>query len=151
MIIDVREPNEYNAEHIIGAINIPLSKIDIKLVNLANLNKNKIVLYCQSGKRSLEAYKKIINTDNLSNLEGGINLWKEKSFPTNFMKKLLPIERQIQIAMGSFLLIGIILSIIANPYWLLLSFIISLGLLNAGITGWCGLGIFIAKMPWNKV
>ncbi|HIK86925.1 MAG TPA: DUF2892 domain-containing protein [Alphaproteobacteria bacterium] len=151
LIIDVREPNEYNAEHIIGAINIPLSKIDIKLVNLANLNKNKIVLYCQSGKRSLEAYKKIINTDNLSNLEGGINLWKEKSFPTNFMKKLLPIERQIQIAMGSFLLIGIILSIIANPYWLLLSFIISLGLLNAGITGWCGLGIFIAKMPWNKV
>ncbi|HIG08494.1 MAG TPA: rhodanese-like domain-containing protein, partial [Alphaproteobacteria bacterium] len=114
LIIDVREPNEYNAEHIIGAINIPLSKIDIKLVNLANLNKNKIVLYCQSGKRSLEAYKKIINTDNLSNLEGGINLWKEKSFPTNFMKKLLPIERQIQIAMGSFLLIGIILSIIVN-------------------------------------
>ena len=67
------------------------------------------------------------------------------------MKKLLPLERQTQIAMGSLLLIGIILSIFINPYWLLLSSIISLGLINAGITGWCGLGIFITKMPWNKI
>ena len=153
LVIDVRQPNAYNAEHIIGAINISLSKIDIDKINQLKKNKNKIILYCQSGRRSLEAYKKIINTyhPNLYNLEGGINLWKEKSYPTNFMKKLLPLERQTQIAMGSLLLTGIILSIFINPYWLLLSSIISLGLINAGITGWCGLGIFIANMPWNKI
>ena len=47
------------------------------------------------------------------------------------MKKLLPLERQTQIAMGSLLLIGIILSIFINPYWLLLSFIIACILLTA--------------------
>ena len=80
LIIDVREPNEYTAEHIIGSINISLSKIDIDKINQLKKNKNKIILYCQSGRRSLEAYKKIINTynPNLYNLEGGINLWKKK-------------------------------------------------------------------------
>jgi rhodanese-related sulfurtransferase len=62
LIIDVREPNEYNAEHIIGSINISLSKIDIDKINQLKKNKNKIILYCQSGRRSLEAYKKIILT-----------------------------------------------------------------------------------------
>ena len=80
LIIDVREPNEYTAEHIIGSINISLSKIDIDKINQLKKNKNKVILYCQSGRRSLEAYKKIINTynPNLYNLEGGINLWKKK-------------------------------------------------------------------------
>jgi len=53
--------------------------------------------------------------------------------------------------MGTLVLLGIILSFFVNHYWLILSVIISLGLINAGITGWCGLGLFIAKMPWNKV
>jgi len=64
---------------------------------------------------------------------------------------LFPIDRQTQIIMGSLVLLGIILSVFVNNYWLILSGIISLGLINAGITGWCGLGLFIAKMPWNKV
>lgn len=64
---------------------------------------------------------------------------------------MFPIDRQTQIIMGSLVLLGIILSVFVNNYWLILSGIISLGLINAGITGWCGLGLFIAKMPWNKV
>jgi hypothetical protein len=28
--------------------------------------------------------------------------------------------------------------------------IVGAGLVNAGITDWCGMGLFLAKMPWNK-
>ena len=152
LIIDVRESNEYKAEHILYAINIPLSKINYEEIK-NNRNGEDIILYCQSGKRSLEAYNKVSSSfnDKIYNLSGGINNWKTSGYSISFYKKLFPIDRQTQIIMGSLVLLGIILSVFVNNYWLILSGIISLGLINAGITGWCGLGLFIAKMPWNKV
>lgn len=53
MIVDVRTPEEYDEEHIKGAINIPYDKIDEKV----ELDKDKqILVYCRSGQRSRIAY-----------------------------------------------------------------------------------------------
>lgn len=71
-IIDVRTKEEYDSGHIVGAINIPvdnISSIDYSL-------DTKIIVYCQSGNRSVMAYKKLIGlgyTD-VYNL-GGIVDW----------------------------------------------------------------------------
>ena len=46
LIIDVRESNEYKAEHILNAINIPLSKINYEEIK-NNRNGEDIILYCQ--------------------------------------------------------------------------------------------------------
>lgn len=54
MLIDVREPGEYNQGHIFGARNIPLSKIE----NVKSAIHDKdmpIYLYCQRGSRSNRA------------------------------------------------------------------------------------------------
>lgn len=49
IILDVRSEDEYNNGHVVGAINIPVDKIE----NEIQFDKDKtIIVYCQSGKRS---------------------------------------------------------------------------------------------------
>ena len=77
VIVDVRSSQEYNEGHIDGAINIPYYEIK-KNVNSVFRNKNQeIVLYCQTGFRSKQAYKKLIKLEykKVYNLYGGLDNW----------------------------------------------------------------------------
>ena len=74
IIVDVRSSQEYNEGHICGAINIPEYEINCK-IDKALPNKDKeIVLYCSSGIRSKDAYKKLkkIGYKSVYNLYGGL-------------------------------------------------------------------------------
>jgi rhodanese-related sulfurtransferase len=56
VIVDVRNPDEYNESHIKGAVNIPVDAIDESV----RLDKDKrILVYCKSGKRSSQAFNKL--------------------------------------------------------------------------------------------
>jgi len=74
-LIDVREPNEYEAGHILGARNIPLSQLKMRMKELRP--DKPVYLYCQSGSRSARAaqflYKK--GYKDLSHLQGGFKKW----------------------------------------------------------------------------
>ena len=76
-IIDVRSSQEYNEGHIAGAINIPYYEINRNIDKIINDKNKEIVLYCESGSRSKQAYKKLIklNYKNVYNLIGGIENW----------------------------------------------------------------------------
>jgi rhodanese-related sulfurtransferase len=53
LIIDVREPEEYQISHIAGALNIPSTRLSEGANDLANTPKDtEIILYCLSGNRS---------------------------------------------------------------------------------------------------
>ena len=56
LVIDVRSKSEYNTGHIKNAISIPLDNIDDVLTRIKDKNTT-LLLYCQSGKRALEAAK----------------------------------------------------------------------------------------------
>ena len=77
MIIDVRSSQEYLEGHLKGAINIPYYEINKNVNNILKDKNKEIVLYCQSGERSLQAYKKLINLQykNVYNLYRGIHNW----------------------------------------------------------------------------
>lgn len=53
LLIDVREPVEYEEGHLEGSINIPLGKLSLFLETLKDLN-TPLFLYCRSGARSHE-------------------------------------------------------------------------------------------------
>lgn len=77
LIIDVREPNEFEAGHIEGAKLMPLGSVE-KTVPAAGIAKDQeIVLICRSGNRSAQAYKKLeaLGYTNLINIDGGMNEW----------------------------------------------------------------------------
>ena len=154
VLIDVREPLEYQMEHIKPAKNIPLSVICLEDINLPKNKSKKIVIQCRSGARSRAACEKIIKHDSsvtLYNLEGGILDWSQQGFPTKKGKQVLPLERQVQITLGSIITFGVVMAYFVSASWLIVPTIIGIGLLNAGITGWCGLAKLIANLPWNKV
>ena len=85
------------------------------------------------------------------NLEGGIFAWKSNDFPVKSgIKKIIPIDRQVHVIIGSGIVIGTLLGVMNHQIWFILPLIFGLGLFNSGVTGWCGLGKLIAKMPWNR-
>jgi rhodanese-related sulfurtransferase len=56
-VVDVRDPEEFRAGHIPGAINIPVAGF---AAGSEVLDKDKqIVVYCNSGGRSYNAYRKL--------------------------------------------------------------------------------------------
>lgn len=73
IIIDVRTTEEYNESHIENAINIPLDKID----TIDYGKEEKIIVYCASGVRSMEAAKTLtsLGYTNIYNLDGGLINW----------------------------------------------------------------------------
>ncbi|RFU69777.1 rhodanese-like domain-containing protein [Peribacillus saganii] len=77
-LIDVREPNEFNAGHILGARNIPLSQIKTRIKEVRP--DKPVYLYCQSGMRSGQAAQMLSRKGykDLSQLKGGFKQWTGK-------------------------------------------------------------------------
>jgi len=84
VIIDVRTPEEFDAERIENATNIDFYSEAFRDM-LNNLDKNKTYLiYCRSGGRSGSALDIMaeLNFKEVYNILGGINLWKTEGLPT---------------------------------------------------------------------
>ncbi len=79
ILIDVREQNEHDQDKIEGSHLIALSSFESEKVPQTD---KKIVFYCRSGKRSLDAATKFFQKTNKEcyNLEGGIIAWKNEGF-----------------------------------------------------------------------
>lgn len=83
VVIDVREPNEYAAENIPGAINMPLSSFDPAKVPAPS--DKKLVIHCRSGARCGMAAEKLVAagyTGEINRMSGGIFGWKSAGGPT---------------------------------------------------------------------
>jgi rhodanese-related sulfurtransferase len=149
-VIDVREPMEYAGGHIIGSLNVPLSRI-----TKADLPLGPLVLVCHSGNRSAQALAQLQQQGHaypLADLEGGVPAWQQAGLPVRKLKNApLPLMRQVQITAGSLVLLGLILSNVVAPAWILLSWFVGAGLVFAGVSGFCGMARLLALMPWNKV
>ncbi|AKP47771.1 rhodanese-like domain-containing protein [Bacillus smithii] len=77
-LIDVREPNEFEAGHILGARNIPLTQIKMRMKEIRP--DKPVYLYCQSGLRSGRAAQYLYRHGyrQLYQLEGGFKKWTGK-------------------------------------------------------------------------
>jgi predicted branched-subunit amino acid permease len=65
-------------------------------------------------------------------------------------KSAISIERQVRIGAGSLVLIGVILGFLIHPAFFGLTAFIGAGLVFAGVTDWCGMGLLLARAPWNR-
>ena len=85
------------------------------------------------------------------NVEGGTQAWDAAGLPVIRGQKAISLERQVRIAAGSLVLTGAVLSHWVHPWWIGLSGFVGAGLIFAGITDTCGMGLLLARMPWNNV
>jgi rhodanese-related sulfurtransferase len=147
-VIDVREPMEYAGGHIAGSLNVPLARIAA-----ADLPQGPMVLVCQSGNRSRQGCMQLLQRGQaVAELSGGIPTWEQAGLPLRRLKNApLPLMRQVQIAAGSLVLLGLILSTTVAPAWIALTWFVGAGLVFAGVSGFCGMARLLAAMPWNRV
>lgn len=149
-LIDVREPMEFATGHIAGSLNVPLARLQ-----QADLPSGPLVLICQSGNRSAKGVQTLLERGYaypVTDLEGGLPSWQQAGLPVRKLKNApLPLMRQVQIAAGSLVLLGLILGTWVAPAWILLTWFVGAGLVFAGVSGFCGMARLLALMPWNKV
>ena len=149
-LIDVRTPAEYGSIHANGAVNHPMESLDIEKIPFSK--EQEIHLICQSGGRSMKVSQKLeaAGFTNIVNIEGGTSAWYEAGLPVVEGKKVMSLERQVRIAAGSLVVIGVAVGQFVHPGGCALSAFIGAGLVFAGVTDTCGMGMMIAKMPWNR-
>lgn len=154
-LIDVRTPVEFREVHCTFARNVPLSDLDPKALMNSRTGATDKPLYviCRSGGRGKQACERFIAAGytNVVNVEGGTMAWAECGLPVNRGKKAISLERQVRIAAGSLVLIGVALGFLVHPVLFGLAAFVGAGLLFAGITDTCGMGLLLARMPWNQV
>jgi sulfur-carrier protein adenylyltransferase/sulfurtransferase len=104
VVVDVRDPDEYRDGHIEDAANISRGFLEFRIGTVAPEPSTPIVLYCQTGLRSMLASKalKDLGYENVVNLQGGFQKWAQSGLPVA-KDKLLNAE-QIQRYSRHFLL-----------------------------------------------
>jgi rhodanese-related sulfurtransferase len=150
-VIDVRTPVEFAEVHVPQARSVPLDELK---PNSLQLEKNQpVYLLCRSGQRATKAAEKFAK-DGFSQpiiVEGGTLAWIAANLPvTRNAVKVISLERQVRIAAGALVFIGVLLARFVNPNFIWLSGFVGAGLVFAGITDFCGMGLLLAKLPWNK-
>jgi rhodanese-related sulfurtransferase len=154
-LLDVRTPREYATAHVPGARLEPLENFDAARVagQLASAPEPVYVI-CQSGTRARTAIAKLekAGLDRCVLVEGGTQGWIEAGLPVE--KRAvggISLERQVRIAAGALVLAGTVPGYFWHPAFLLLPGFVGAGLMFAGITDICGMGMLLGRMPWNQI
>ncbi len=158
-VLDVRTPMEYRAVHVKGAVLCPIDQLDPanlqrELTERGFGEQDTLYLLCKGGGRATQAAERIISTTEIkvAVVEGGTDACIKAGLPveTATENSGISLERQIRIAAGVLVLIGVLLGYWVTPYGFWLSGFVGAGLIFAGVTGTCAMGMLLAKMPWNR-
>ncbi|MBL8799322.1 MAG: rhodanese-like domain-containing protein [Planctomycetia bacterium] len=154
-VIDVRTPVEYRAVHARGARLVPLDQLDPQAELSARNGRSSEPLYviCRSGSRAKQACERFLAAgfDNAVAVEGGTLAWEQAGGAVEHGRAAVSLERQVRIAAGSLVLAGAVLALALSSWFALLPAAIGAGLIFAGVTDTCGMGLLLARMPWNQV
>ncbi|MEI6352180.1 MAG: rhodanese-like domain-containing protein [Verrucomicrobiota bacterium] len=154
-LIDVRTPAEYAGVHVPGARLYPLDALDCGAVIASRKGDahSPIYILCHSGVRAGKAAAQFAAAgfENCAVVEGGTQAWADAGLPVErSAKQVLPLDRQLQLAIGTIVLSGVLLAHFVNPAFIWLSGFAGAGLIMAGTTGLCPMRSLIARMPWNQ-
>lgn len=154
LYIDVRTPQEFEGMHISGARNIPLPDLHRYVSELKTLSReHRIMLICRTQNRVKIAYEYLINQGitNCGILEGGITAWVNQGKPVVRGQQRISLEGQVRAIAGVLILVGVGLGLKVHSGFLLLPTLVGVGLLHAGLTDSCLMGMLLSKLPYNRI
>lgn len=148
-LVDVRMPTEYREAHVRGARNVPLDRL--RPEDFTG-HEGPLLVVCQKGGRSKQACEQLAaaGVTDLHNVAGGTLACEAAGLPMERGKKAMSLERQVRIAAGSLVVLGAALGAFVHPGWIGLAGFVGAGLVFAGVTDTCGMGMMLARMPWNQ-
>lgn len=150
-IVDVRTPAEFAAEHLDGAINIPLDLIQQHADEIGRAATGEMLLVCRTDNRATQAANLLAPTlgERTHVLTGGMSGWAEKGGPVEQGESgTWAMDRQVRATAGALALAGVLASTVApKAKWLAGG--IGAGLLFSGVSDTCAMSTVLAKAPWN--
>jgi rhodanese-related sulfurtransferase len=153
-LLDVRTPVEYREVHLERAQNVPLDQLDPQAVlqTRRGAADDPVYVVCRSGSRGRQACEQFLQAgfSNVVNIEGGTLACVAAGLPVVRGRQTISLERQVRIAAGSLVLLGVALGWFVHPAFHGLSAFVGGGLAFSGITDTCGMGLLLARMPWNQ-
>ena len=154
-VVDVRTAGEFATVHTPLAENVPLDRLDPHLVmqNRRGASGQPLYLICRSGGRSQKACEIFMEAgyENIVSVEGGMLAWEKADLPlVRSPGKTISLEGQVRIGAGALVLAGSVLAWFLNPAYIGLSIFVGAGLVYAGLTGSCAMGVLLSRMPWNR-
>jgi rhodanese-related sulfurtransferase len=151
-LIDVRTPVEFAEVHAEGARLVPLDALDPHAF-AAGRSGEPLYVICRSGSRAAKACESLgaAGVENVFSVEGGTQAWEQGGLPVVRGRKAISLERQVRIAAGLLVLFGVSLGWLVHPALLGVAAFVGAGLVFSGVTDTCGMGLMLAKMPWNRV
>lgn len=150
-LLDVRTPGEFENAHIAGAYNVPLDQLH-EHAGEVRVARGTIVLVCQSGSRAQRA-EALLQHSGMSNvhvLDGGMNAWLAAGLDVRRVRSHISLERQVRMLAGSIVALGAIGALTLSPWLAIVPAVIGSGLVFAGITDRCGMGMMLARLPYNQ-
>ena len=146
-VIDVRTPAEFRSAHVEGAELQPLDHLDP-----GSFPDMPVYILCQSGKRASMAAHKFVESGHthIYVVEGGTDAAIEAGLTIIRGKHTISIERQVRIAAGGLVFIGTLLGLFVHGGFFAIPAFIGAGLVFAGVTDTCGMGMMLSKCPWNR-
>ncbi len=154
LYLDVRTPQEFETVHISGARNIPLPDLHKYVDELKTLSSERpIMLVCRTQNRVKIAYEYLTNNGvtNCGILEGGITDWVAQGKPVIKGQQRISLEGQVRAIAGSLIILGVGLGVTISSWFLLIPTLVGVGLLHAGLTDSCLMGMLLSKLPMNRI
>ena len=132
-LVDIRSADEYAREHIAGA-----QRLDVAALQAEQFTA-PVIFHCRLGQRTRQQAARLrasVRADVAAYL-------LDRSQP-------LELQRQVHIAAGSLIILGALLGATVSPWFYGLCALVGAGLVFAGVSGFCGMAVLLAKMPWNQ-
>lgn len=144
-ILDVREFPEYAEAHLAGTRLLPLATL--RLNPALGGEAGEVLLLCRSGRRAQEAAQILRAHGSVEPIviTGGIEAWKQAGYSVTRTTGPISLERQVRIGAGTLMLAGLLI-----PGLRFLPYVVGAGLVFAGATDTCAMGMLLARLPWNR-
>jgi rhodanese-related sulfurtransferase len=151
-VLDVRTPGEFDAMHIRGSYNVPLDTLGEHAAEVRSHVQEPVVLVCQSGNRARKAEDALRSAGmpQLHVLDGGIAAWTSAGLEVERGAPRVSLERQVRMLAGALGASGAFLALLVSPVFALVPALLGLGLVYAGATDSCMMGLLLSRLPYNR-
>ena len=154
-LVDVRAPAEFRSVHVRCARSIPLDRISAEAVREGrgpNASGPTYVL-CKSGQRAKQGAERLAAAGGGLDpvvIEGGTDACIAAGLEVVSGEGSMSLERQVRIAAGGLVAVGTVLAAAVDPWFWVIPGFVGCGLVFAGVTDTCAMGMMLARLPWNR-
>lgn len=151
VLLDVRGFDEFAAGRAEGAACIPLADLERRVGDLPT--DRPVLVMCQAGGRSAVAVERLraLGMDNITDVQGGFNAWRQAGLPAVRQNSAIPLERQVRIAAGALVLGFSLAGLLVHSAFFYGSAFIGFMLTLTGALGLCPMMSVLKLLPWNRV